>query len=144
MSWIHHPTPYPRWHYAGQLRPRRRAYASALRRLDVWLAGRELDAAPLATYLATSPTTPGDSTHVLPSSLIGEIHLNTRSIHHNDRAVHGNGPRALGLGSSALVPLAEARERALANRRVAPEKEGHQTRKAAGRHSWYVSRSTFL
>ena len=30
----------------------RRAYAGALRRLDAWLAGRELDDAALATYLA--------------------------------------------------------------------------------------------
>ena len=50
---IGRPTPTARRLVEASVSPNtRRAYAGALRRLDAWLDGRELDDAALATYLA--------------------------------------------------------------------------------------------
>ena len=69
------------------------------------LAGKNI--APLYTPAESSPN--GLYLHVEPS---GSRHWVQRLV------IHGKA-RALGLGSFVLVPLADARERALANRRVA-------------------------
>ena len=60
------------------------------------------------------------------------LHVEPSGAHHwvQRLVIHGKGC-ALGLGSFALVPLAEARQRALANRRVA--RSGGDPRPAARR-----------
>ena len=59
---IGQPTPTARRLVEASVSPNtRRAYAGALRRLDAWLDGRELDDAALAAYLAESScTTPAE------------------------------------------------------------------------------------